>query len=128
MPRKQGMLRICACYKVLGRSIGYGWKAVSDEDLISYLISELNPRYNAFITSFTLMTKDESMSLANFQTFLLSQEQLLNSHACTEDVSQQPQAKVHQSMAELAPFLKSKGKLFIPTREILQLCRNLTPR
>jgi hypothetical protein len=41
-------------------------KPVSDEDLISYLIGGLSPCYNAFITSFTLMTKDESMSLADF--------------------------------------------------------------
>jgi len=62
-------------------------KPVSDEDLISYLIGGLNPRYNAFITSFTLMTKDESMSLADFQTFLLSHEQLLNSQAASIEPS-----------------------------------------
>jgi hypothetical protein len=62
-------------------------KPVSDEDLISYLIGGINPRYNAFITSFTLMTKDESMSLADFQTFLLSHEQLLNSQAASIEPS-----------------------------------------
>jgi hypothetical protein len=53
-------------------------KPVSDEDLISYIIGGLNPRYNAFITSFALMTKDESISLEDFQTLLISHEQLLN--------------------------------------------------
>jgi hypothetical protein len=64
--------------KSLANQLAMVGKPVSDEDLISYLIGGLSPRYNAFITSFTLMTKDESMSLEDFQTFLLSQEQLLN--------------------------------------------------
>jgi hypothetical protein len=53
-------------------------KPVPDEDLISYLIGGLTPHYNAFITSFTFITKDESISLEDFQTLLFSHKQLLN--------------------------------------------------
>jgi hypothetical protein len=41
-------------------------KPVTDEDLISYIIGGLTPRYNAFITSFAQMTKDESIPLEDF--------------------------------------------------------------
>jgi hypothetical protein len=75
--------KTCADYvnaaKSLADQLTMVGKPVLDEDLISYLIGGLNPRYNAFITSFTLMTKDATMSLAEFQTLLLSHEQLLNS-------------------------------------------------
>jgi hypothetical protein len=53
-------------------------KLVPDEDLISYLVGGLTPCYNAFITSFSFMTKDAPMSLEDFQTQLFSHEQLLN--------------------------------------------------
>jgi hypothetical protein len=73
--------------KSLADQLAMVGKPVSDEDLISYLIGGLSPRYNAFITSFTLMTKDESMSLEDFQTFLLSHEQLLNNQAVDTEPS-----------------------------------------
>jgi hypothetical protein len=53
-------------------------KPVPDEDLISYLVGGLTPRYNAFITSFSFMTKDAPMSPEDFQTQLFSHEQQLN--------------------------------------------------
>jgi hypothetical protein len=67
--------------KSLADQLAMVGKLVFDEDLTSHLISGLSPHYNAFITSFTLMTKDESMSLEDFQTFLLNHEQLLDSQA-----------------------------------------------
>jgi hypothetical protein len=60
--------------KTLADYLAMVGKPVSDEDLISYIIGGLNPRYNAFITSFALMTKDESISLEDFQTLLISHE------------------------------------------------------
>jgi hypothetical protein len=65
--------------KSLADQLAMVGKQISDEDLISYLIGGLSLCYNAFITSFTLMTKDKSMYLEDFQTFLFSHEQLLNS-------------------------------------------------
>jgi hypothetical protein len=62
-------------------------KPVTDEDLISYIISGLTPRYNAFITSFALMTKDESIPLEDFHTLLLNHEQLLNNQNAEAEVS-----------------------------------------
>jgi transposase InsO family protein len=67
--------------KTLADHLAMVGKPVSDEDLISYIIGGLNPRYNAFITSFALMTKDESITLEDFQTLLISHEQLLNNQS-----------------------------------------------
>jgi hypothetical protein len=38
-------------------------KPVFDEDLITYLTNGLNPTYNGFITSFSIMTQDKTLSL-----------------------------------------------------------------
>jgi len=62
-------------------------KPVTDEDLISYIIGGLTPRYNAFITSFALLTKDESIPLEDFQTLHLSHEQLLNNQNAETEAS-----------------------------------------
>lgn len=53
-------------------------KPIEDDDLINFLISGLNPTYNAFITTFTLISRDKSLSFDDFQNELLSHEMLLN--------------------------------------------------
>lgn len=73
--------------KTLADHLAMVGKPVTDEDLISYIIGGLNPRYNAFITSFTLMTKDESIPLEDFQTLLISHEQLLNNQNAESEVT-----------------------------------------
>jgi hypothetical protein len=73
--------------KTLADHLAMVGKPVNDEDLISYIIGGLNPRYNAFITSFTLMTKDESIPLEDFQTLLISHEQLLNNQNAESEVT-----------------------------------------
>jgi hypothetical protein len=52
-------------------------KSTNDEDLLSYIISGLNPSYNSFITSYSIATRDKVPSFANFQEELLSHEMLL---------------------------------------------------
>jgi hypothetical protein len=64
--------------KSLADKLAMVGKPVDDEDIISYLVGGLTPRYNAFISSFSFMTKDVPMSLEDFQTQLFSHEQLLN--------------------------------------------------
>jgi hypothetical protein len=73
--------------KTLADHLAMVGKPVPDEDLISYLIGGLSPRYNAFITSFALMTKDESIPLEDFQTLLFSHEQLLNNQIAESEVN-----------------------------------------
>ncbi len=73
--------------KTLADHLAMVGKPVTNEDLISYIIGGLNPRYNAFITSFTLMTKDESIPLEDFQTLLISHEQLLNNQNAESEVT-----------------------------------------
>jgi hypothetical protein len=53
-------------------------KPIDDEDLISYIISGLNPSFNAFVTVFSMTSKDKEPSFTEFQDELLSHEMLLN--------------------------------------------------
>lgn len=52
-------------------------KAISDEDLISFIISGLNPTFYTFVTMFTVTTRDKSLSFADFQDEILNHEVLL---------------------------------------------------
>jgi hypothetical protein len=53
-------------------------KPVDEDDLISYIISGLNPTFNSFVTAFSLAIRTTEMSFADFQTELLSHEKLLD--------------------------------------------------
>lgn len=50
---------------------------IDDEDLISFIISDLNPIYNSFITSYIFVTRENSLSFEDFQDELLNHEILL---------------------------------------------------
>jgi hypothetical protein len=54
-------------------------KPVADDDLISFVISGLNPIYNSFVTAFSFAVKDTEMSFTDFQSEILSHEILLES-------------------------------------------------
>ena len=43
-------------------------KAISDDDLISYIVGCLNSIYNPFVMTFSMIIKDKSMTLEEFQT------------------------------------------------------------
>lgn len=49
-------------------------KPIEDDDLIHFLISGLNPTFNAFVTTFSLITRDNSFSFDDFQHELLNHE------------------------------------------------------
>jgi hypothetical protein len=49
-----------------------------DEDLITYLMNGLNPTFNSFITIISIITRDKTLSLEDFQEELLNHETLLN--------------------------------------------------
>jgi transposase InsO family protein len=52
-------------------------KPVDEEDLISFIISGLNPSFNVFITTFNLTTRDSPLPYADFERELLNHETLL---------------------------------------------------
>jgi hypothetical protein len=68
-------------------------KPVAEDDLISYLISGLNPIFNSFITAFSFANRNTEMTFADFQTELLSREMLL------ENQKQQLQSPEHATFA-----------------------------
>ncbi|XP_059431594.1 uncharacterized protein LOC132165108 [Corylus avellana] len=83
---------------------------IDDEDLISFIIGDLNAIYNSFITSYIFVTRENSLSFKDFQNELLNHEMLLNQqHAVTLNSStfalftQRPGAKQYQ--------FNSKGKM-----------------
>jgi hypothetical protein len=54
-------------------------KPVEDDDLISYVISGLNPLFNTFVTVHSFTTQDREMNFTDFQSELLNHEMLLDS-------------------------------------------------
>ncbi|KAF8389092.1 hypothetical protein HHK36_025777 [Tetracentron sinense] len=52
-------------------------KPLEDDDLMSYIVSGLNPSFNPFITSLSFATRDKNVSFQDFQAELLSYELLL---------------------------------------------------
>ncbi len=47
-------------------------KPVEEDDLISFIISGLNPSFNVFVTTFNLTTRDTLLPYANFESELLN--------------------------------------------------------
>ena len=52
-------------------------KKIDEEDLISHLNGGLNPRFNAFITTISILMSDKAIPFKKFQAELLSQEHLI---------------------------------------------------
>jgi hypothetical protein len=52
-------------------------KLIEDDDLISFVVSGLNPLFNTFVTIHSFATCDNEMSFADFQFELLSHEIML---------------------------------------------------
>jgi hypothetical protein len=53
-------------------------KPIEDDELITFIVSGLNPIYTSFITSFSFATRDKSLSFKDFHDELLNHEMLLN--------------------------------------------------
>jgi hypothetical protein len=52
-------------------------KSVANDDLISFVVSGLNPLLNTFVTVHSFTARDTEMSFADFQSKLLNHEMLL---------------------------------------------------
>jgi hypothetical protein len=52
-------------------------KPIDDDDLISFVVSGLNPIFHTFVTVHSYATRDHDMTLADFQSELLNNETLL---------------------------------------------------
>jgi hypothetical protein len=71
-------------------------KPVDNEDLISYIISGLNPMFNTFVIVFTVTTRDKT-PFAEFQDELLNHEVILNQQQSAYDISKFAFYTNHQS-------------------------------
>jgi hypothetical protein len=74
---KQGS-KTCAKFfrttKSLSNQLAIAGNTIIDDDLISYIIGGLSLTYNAFVMTFSMLTKDKSMTLEEFQSQLLGHE------------------------------------------------------
>lgn len=61
--------------------------SIEDEDLISFIVSSLNPSFNTFITSFQFATYENPLTLTNFEDELLSPEMLLNNQSAIDAIA-----------------------------------------
>jgi hypothetical protein len=53
-------------------------KPIADEDLIFFLFSDLNPSFNTFVTTVSLLIREKQINLDDFQEELINHEMLLN--------------------------------------------------
>jgi len=60
-------------------------KQVEDDDLISFIISGLNPIFNSFITAFSFAVRDTDMSFVDFKSKFLSKNTLLENQQLPSD-------------------------------------------
>jgi hypothetical protein len=71
--------------KSLSNQLAIFGNITTDDDLISYIVGGLSPAYNAFVMTFSMLAKDKSMTLEDFQSQLLGHEQLLEHQAATTE-------------------------------------------
>lgn len=64
--------------KLVSDELAIVGKPLEDDDLMSYIVSGLNPYFNPFITSLSFATRDNNVSFENFLAKLLSYELLLD--------------------------------------------------
>uniref|UniRef100_A0A2N9EVL6 Integrase catalytic domain-containing protein n=1 Tax=Fagus sylvatica TaxID=28930 RepID=A0A2N9EVL6_FAGSY len=73
--------RTCSEYLRLAKSwadqLAAVGKPIDDDDLISFIISGLNPSYNTFITTFNFATRETPLPYDDFEAELLNHETLL---------------------------------------------------
>lgn len=63
--------------KLLADQLAAIGKPIQDEELITFILNGLNPSFNAFVMSFTIATRDKTVSFADFQDELLNQEMVM---------------------------------------------------
>jgi hypothetical protein len=57
-------------------------KPIDDDDLISFVVSGLNPMFHTFVTIHSFATRDNDMTFADFQSELLNHEIILENQQC----------------------------------------------
>jgi hypothetical protein len=93
-------------------------KPVDDDDLISFIISGLNPAFISFITAFNFAVQDKEMKFADFQSELLSHEILLENqqhHTLTPETGS---FAFYTNKSNNQPHLSNRRPTFPPRSNI----------
>jgi hypothetical protein len=80
-------------------------KPIEDDDLISFIVSGLNPSFNSFITS-SFATRDDPLNFEDFQDELLSHEMVLNQ-----------QQTIAPDTFAIAPYTQKPGTQSFPPKQ-----------
>jgi hypothetical protein len=100
------------------QSVGSCWRAVSDSDLIRYVLNGLGFEFNSFVV--TLTTRSEHIFLEELYNFLFSHESLLLSQyqICTSDsiaLYASSRGSGHTSCGRSRNFPPSQAAPLLPT-------------
>ena len=93
-------------------------KPIDDEDLVSFIMSGLNPSFNSFVTAYTVATRDHSPSFIDFQDDLLSHEMLLNQQHTATVVDTSSAFAFHMQQHRSGPsrYPNHSNRRFKPTQ------------
>jgi hypothetical protein len=83
-------------------------KPIPDEDLITYLSNGLNPSYNGFISTISILTRDKQLSFEDFQDELINHEMLLK-HQQVQAMDTSTFALFNQKQSNRPLYQKPRG-------------------
>ncbi|XP_062145549.1 uncharacterized protein LOC133852912 [Alnus glutinosa] len=102
-------------------------KPLPDEDLITYLTNGLNPTFNSFITTISILTRDKQFSFEDFQDELLNHEMLLK-HQQVQTVDTSTFALFNQKPTDRSFAPRPRGGSFSRFSPPKYSPRNFVPR
>lgn len=70
---------MCRTHQSIVNQLAIVGKPVGEDDLLSYVLSGLNPAFNLFVTSISFALRYGPMSFDDFQSELLSYELVIKS-------------------------------------------------
>jgi hypothetical protein len=95
-------------------------KPVDDDDLISFIISGLNPLYNTFVTVFSLAIRNCEMSFIDFQSELLNHEILIENQSHQTVTHEAPAFALYSSTTSQSNYKRQPRRFPTNTQGVIQ--------
>jgi transposase InsO family protein len=108
---------------------------VNDEELISYIVGGLNSSYQNFITTFNFVTREQSISFADFQAELLNFDHMLDIHQQSVPpaanqiafFAQKPRAPHYSKKTKFSPQYRGPPRQHMPRQQFSNSASAVTP-
>ena len=121
--------------KSLADQLAAAGKPVDDEDLISYIVGDLNSSYQNFITTFSFVTREQSISFADFQAKLLNFDHMLDIHQqsippATNQIAffaQKPRTPHYSKKTKFSPQYRGLPRQHMPRKQFSNSASAVTP-